>query len=168
MSLVILANLCSHLTNASKARLGLTSVPSTNMNLRLTLALQKAGFLSTVVRAGPTPPPAHSLLNHPHAESEAEQAVTRQNIASRRLWLGLKYWDSDPVLEKMEVVSKPTRRIHMDVSGLSMLVRGQQNGMVPGLRKPGECLFVATDRGVLEARECVERRIGGILLCRAH
>ena len=56
----------------------------------------------------------------------------------------------------------------MDTEGLSQIVRGTQSGMVKGLRKPGECLFVSTDRGILEARECVERRIGGTLLCRAY
>ena len=35
-----------------------------------------------------------------------------------------------------------------------------------GLRRPGECIYVSTDKGVMEARECVERRIGGMLLCR--
>lgn len=167
MSLVNLAHVCSHLTHASKARLGLTSIPSTNLHLRLTLALQKAGFISSVVRGGDEPPAAHLLLSHPTSGTEVEP-VTRDNIASRRLWLGLKYWNSEPVLEKMELVSKPTRRIHMDTEGLSQIVRGTQSGMVKGLRKPGECLFISTDRGVLEARECVERRIGGTVLCRAY
>ena len=55
----------------------------------------------------------------------------------------------------------------MDVDGLGRLIRGRDAGFVEGLRKPGECLFVSTDRGVLEARECVERKVGGMLLCRA-
>lgn len=170
MSLVNLAHVCSHLSHASKARLGLTSIPSSNLHLRLTLALQKAGFISTVVRGGAEPPPAHLLLNQPSSNAQGAEIepVTRENIASRRLWLGLKYWNSEPVLEKMSLVSKPTRRIHMDTEGLSELVRGNKSGMVNGLRIPGECLFVSTDRGILEARECVERKIGGTLLCRVH
>lgn len=169
MSLVNLAHVCSHLSNASKARLGLTSIPSTNLHLRLTLALQNAGFLSTVVRGGPSPPPPHLLLNHPSANNEGEEMepVTRTNVASRRLWLGLKYWNSEPVLSKMTMISKPTRRIWIDVEGFRDIVRGQKSGYVEGLRQPGECLFVSTDRGVLEARECVERKIGGMVLCRA-
>jgi len=27
---------------------------------------------------------------------------------------------------------------------------------------------VSTDRGILEARECVERKIGGMVLCRVY
>ena len=184
MSLVNLAHVCSHLTNASKARLGLTSIPWSNMHLQLAVALQKAGFISTVVRAGTEPPPAHPLLSHPTASAEVQsdssedsmypnpgyeiEPITRANISSRRLWLGMKYWNSEPVLGKLSLVSKPTRRIHMDTEGLSQLVRGSQSGLVKGLREPGECLFVSTDRGILESRECVERKVGGVLLCRAH
>ncbi|KAI1613911.1 30S ribosomal protein S8 [Exophiala viscosa] len=170
MSLVHLANTCSHLQNATKARLGLTSIPDTKFHLGLMLALQNSGFLSTVVRGGPTPPPAHNLLSHPSSsdpEHPIEQ-VTRHNISSRRLWLGLKYWNSSPVLEKMSLVSKPTRRIWMDVTGLQKLVLGKNSGYVKGMTRTGECLFVSTDRGILEARECVERKLGGMLICRVR
>lgn len=66
----------------------------------------------------------------------------------------------------MNVVSKPTKRIYMDAEGIATLARGKDTGYVKGLRKPGECIFVSTDRGILEARECAERKIGGMLLCR--
>jgi len=160
MSLVNLAQVCSHLQNASKARLGLTSVPSSNMILTLTLALQNAGFLSSVTRGGLTPPPISELSTY------VPEPVTQKNISTRRLWLGLKYWNNEPVLSKMNMVSKPTKRLWMDVEGLGTLVRGRDAGYVKGLRKPGECLFISTDRGIMEARECVERRVGGMLLCR--
>jgi len=78
----------------------------------------------------------------------------------------MKYWNNEPVLSKMSMVSKPTKRVWMDVEGLGRLVRGKDANYVKGLTKPGECLYVSTDRGVLEARECVERRVGGMLLCR--
>ena len=54
----------------------------------------------------------------------------------------------------------------MDAEGIASLARGRDAGFVKGLRKPGECIFVSTDRGILEARECAERKIGGMLLCR--
>lgn len=171
MSLVHLSNVCSHLQNASKARLGLTSIPNSKFHLALALALQESGFISTVVRAGPVPPAPHKLLSHPTSTSDNGvdiEPTTRANVATRRLWLGLKYWNSEPVLEKMSMVSKPTRRIWMDVEGLKKLVLGKQSGYVKGLTRPGECLYVSTDKGILEARECVERKIGGMLLCKAR
>lgn len=70
------------------------------------------------------------------------------------------------MLKEMKMVSKPTKRVWMDVEGIGKLVRGREADYVKGLTRPGECLFVSTDRGVLEARECVERRVGGMLLCR--
>lgn len=160
MSLVNLANVCSHLQNASKARLGFTSIPSSNMILTLTLALQSSGFLSSVTRGGLNPPPLDSLSTY------VPEPVTQENIATRRLWLGLKYWNNEPVLSKMSMVSKPTKRVWMDVEGLGKLVKGRDANYVRGLTKPGECLFVSTDRGVMESRECVERKVGGMLLCR--
>ncbi|CAL3970168.1 hypothetical protein PZA11_006448 [Diplocarpon coronariae] len=160
MSLVHLANVCSHLQNASKARLGLTSVPSTNMILTLTLALQQSGFLSSVTRGGLQPPPMDDLSSY------VPELVTQENISTRRLWLGMKYWNNEPVLSSLSMVSKPTKRVWMDVEGLGRVIRGREAGFVKGLTRPGECLFVSTDKGVLEARECVERRVGGMLLCR--
>ncbi|KAI9872257.1 MAG: hypothetical protein M1823_008220, partial [Watsoniomyces obsoletus] len=120
------------------------------------------------VRGGLAPPPAHQLLSHPSSNNEGYEIepIRRENVASRRLWLGLKYWNSEPVIEKMELVSKPTRRIWMDVEGMKELVLGRQSGYVKGLTRTGECMYVSTDRGILEARECVERKIGGQLLCR--
>jgi len=170
MSLVHLANVASHLQNASKARLGLTSVPDTKFHLKLMLALQNSGFISTVVRGGPTPPPAHNLLSHPTSTDPSApiENVTRHNIASRRLWVGLKYWNSERVLEEVQLISKPTRRIWMDVEGIKDLVLGKKHGYVKGLSRPGECLYVSTDRGILESRECIERKIGGMLICRVR
>ena len=54
----------------------------------------------------------------------------------------------------------------MGVEGLALLGKGERSGYVRGLRVVGECLFVSTDRGVLEVRECLERGVGGMVLCR--
>ncbi|OAX77484.1 hypothetical protein ACJ72_08216 [Emergomyces africanus] len=168
MSLVNLAHVCSSITNASKARLAITSVPNTKLHLRLAIALRDAGFISTVVLGGRSPPPQHVLLKIPAANDEVEpiEPVTRENVASRRLWLGLKYWQSEPVISKMTLVSKPTRRLTLDVPKLRDIVRGHKRETVEGLRSPGECLFLTTNQGILEARECVEKMTGGVPLCR--
>ncbi|KXL47334.1 hypothetical protein M433DRAFT_142528 [Acidomyces richmondensis BFW] len=97
---------------------------------------------------------------------EEEGVVTQANRASRRLWLGLKYWDGLPVLRKAKLISKPTKRIWLNSRELGMVVRGNQAGEVKGMRQIGEIMVVSTDRGIMEARECVERRIGGQPLCR--
>ena len=99
---------------------------------------------------------------------EVTEAITQANVSSRRLWVGLKYYNSRPVLEKMRLVSKPTRRVWVSVKDVAALVKGERRGYVDGLRGIGESMFVTTDRGIMEARECVERRIGGMLLCRVN
>ncbi|KAL4793211.1 ribosomal protein S8 [Aspergillus venezuelensis] len=168
MSLVNLAHVCSHLNNATKARLGFTSIPNSNLHLRLCLALQKDGFISSVVRGGPQPPAMHNLLGIPDANDQTQllEPVTQANVATRRLWLGLKYWQSQPVLSKITMVSKPTRRITIDTAGLREVIRGERSDYVEGLRSPGESLYISTDQGIKEARECVEKKIGGLVLCR--
>ncbi|KAF1349976.1 ribosomal protein S8 [Delphinella strobiligena] len=177
MSLVNLSHVCSHLQNASLARLGLTSIPLSKLHLSLSIHLQKQGFLSSVSLGGPSPPakllPPSS--SEPSAVASAQkkssvleevEKVTQENRASRRLWLGMKYWDGEPVLRKMNMLSKPTKRIWLDSQELGQIVRGRDAQFVRGMRGVGECIFVSTDRGIMEARECVERKIGGMVLCR--
>ena len=211
MSLVNLAHVCSHLQNASKARLGITSIPLTKLHLRLCLGLQKQGFFSSVQVAGLEPPIAELPSIHEGARLEREiekepwrvYGVSGSAIAAveekeaegkeaevlsgseeeqvgtivlhdllpsspgkRRIWLGLKYYDSLPVLSEMRLISKPTRRIWMKSEDIASIVRGRRAGIVKGLTRPGECMFVSTDKGIWESRECVERKVGGMLLCR--
>ncbi|KAF2719392.1 hypothetical protein K431DRAFT_286833 [Polychaeton citri CBS 116435] len=271
MSLVHLASVCSHLQNASLARLAVTSIPYTRLHLSLSLLLQRQGFFSEVKLAGANPPASlfppglgdnHHITSHPHSdrsavtreaalsafvlprkdnlkrssagppeadvekirreliargvsqedlewaeryrhmtpyqletegvpletpmglavdsqpvslireefqdpdEYETEGVVTQANRASRRLWLGLKYWQGQPVLRKAKMVSKPTKRIWLDTHELGRIVRGHEAAQVQGMTRIGEMLAVSTDRGILEARECVERKIGGQPLCR--
>ncbi|KAF1838829.1 ribosomal protein S8 [Decorospora gaudefroyi] len=195
MSLVNLAHVCSHLQNASKARLGLTSIPVSKMHVKLALGLQREGFLSSVTLGGPAPPKpfllqaqqdpeqlevmAHKLAEEPWlaypvgektkpplGQEQVHEVHVPENPARRRLWLGLKYWQNEPVLRYMKLVSKPTRRIWLTSEDLGKITRTRESSYVKGLTHPGECMFVTTDRGVLEARECVERRVGGMALCR--
>ncbi|KAK3694533.1 ribosomal protein S8 [Podospora appendiculata] len=152
-------NACAHLQNASRARLGLTSLPNNKYNLRLALALHRAGFVNSVTRAGPHPPPPETLLTF------EPEPVTNMNVATRRLWLGLKYWNNEPVMRKVTPVSKPSRLVTATLDELSRVSRGFPAGHLKGLNL-GECMFLSTDRGVLEVREALERKVGGLVLCR--
>ncbi|KAG5951334.1 hypothetical protein E4U53_003330 [Claviceps sorghi] len=162
-SIVHIAHMCSHLQNASKARLGITSVPNTKYNLRLALAMHRSGFFSAVYRAGPHPPTMQQMM------SEPPEQVTTANVATRRIWLGLKYWDQKPVLSKAQAISKPSRLMTVNLKELGKLTRGfpakLKGGVVPGLNL-GECMFVSTSLGVLEVREALSRKVGGLLICR--
>lgn len=101
--------------------------------------------------------------------TEVPETVTSANVAKMRLWLGLKYWDGKPVLSKAHVISKPSRLMMVKAEELGRLTRGFptkiRGGVVPGLNL-GECMFVSTSRGVLEVREALAKKVGGLLLCR--
>lgn len=113
----------------------------------------------------PFDPPAPEYAADPW-QLEEEGVVTQANRASRRLWLGLKYWDGMPVLRKAKLVSKPTKRIRLDAKSLGDLIRGKRAGEVKPLAQVGEIMAIKTELGVLEIRECVERKLGGQVLCR--
>ena len=101
--------------------------------------------------------------------SQVPEPVTAANAATRRLWLGLKYWDGKPVLNKANVISKPSRMMTVNIQQLAKLTRGfpakLDGGVVQGLNL-GECMFVSTSQGVLEAREALAKKMGGVLMCR--
>ena len=162
-SITNIANMCSHLQNASKARLGITSVKNCKYNLQLALAMHRSGFFSSVYRAGPHPPTLEEMV------SKEPQVVTSKNVATMRLWLGLKYWDGQPVLGKANAISTPKRLMTANIQELARLSRGfptkVSGGVVPGLNL-GECLFVSTSQGVLEVREALAKKQGGLLVCR--
>ncbi|CAK7199060.1 hypothetical protein SEUCBS139899_001728 [Sporothrix eucalyptigena] len=162
MGIQHIAHTCSHLQNASRARLGLTSIANNKYNLRLALALHRAGFISSVTRAGVTPPDTNAILTGSHVE----EPVTSANVATRRLWLGLKYWNNEPVLRNMKLYSKPSRMVTLPLDDLEKVARGFPAGMVKGLTM-GECLFISTDRGILEIREALDKKVGGLVLCTA-
>lgn len=159
MGITNVINACAHLQNCSRARLGLTSLPNTKTNLAFALALHRAGLLSSVTRAGPRPPEPEQLL------TMATEPVTTANVATRRLWVGLKYADNEPVMWNVTGVSKPKRPLTANVSALRRLARGFDAGYVDGL-KLGETMFLMTDKGVMEIWEALERKTGGLVLAR--
>ncbi|KAI0020147.1 ribosomal protein S8 [Xylariomycetidae sp. FL0641] len=149
----------SHLQNASRARLGLTSIPHTKYSLALVLALHRCGFLSFVVRGDRNPPDPAALSEH------TPPPLTTATQAKARLWLGLKYSDGKPVMGHVSTVSTPKRWQTANLRELERLTRGFDTARQRGLNL-GECLIVGTDRGLLESREAIERKVGGSLLCR--
>ncbi len=168
MPIANVVNMCSHLQNASKARLGLTSVKHTKYNVAVALAMHRAGFFSFVTRGGTRPPDPATL---PTYEPEV---LTAANVAKQRLWVGLKYaaaagsgsgGAAEPVMRHVIAITKSKRPFTANLSELKRLIRGFDAAYQRGLNL-GECLFLGTDLGVLEARDAVQRRVGGLLLCR--
>ncbi|KJZ77573.1 hypothetical protein HIM_03297 [Hirsutella minnesotensis 3608] len=162
-SIYSLAHMCSHLKNASRAKLGITSLKNSKYNLQLALAMHRSGFLSAVARSTDAPESLEQMV------STEPEKITTANVSQMRIWVGLKYWKGKPVLSQAHLISKPKRIIAADISQIARLTRGvsapASGGVVKGLRM-SECLFVSTSQGVLEAREALARQLGGVLLCR--
>ena len=110
----------------------------------------------------------HQPWKPPITVDADEGVVTQENRSTRRLWLGLKYWNGTPVLRKAKMLSKPTKRIWLNAQELGGLVRGKGafKEQIKPLTQVGEVMVISTDRGLLEVRECVERKVGGMVLCR--
>ena len=66
----------------------------------------------------------------------------------------------------MSLISKPTRTIRAKVADLRKLIAGRKAGIANPMHNPGDCMFVSTEIGIMEAREAVERVRGGVLLVR--
>ncbi|TFK22389.1 mitochondrial ribosomal protein subunit S8 [Coprinopsis marcescibilis] len=148
--------LCSHVQNAFRARHQKILVDHTNQNLGILSILLRAGFISSVTR-GTTHKPSPTDF---HTAGDAE----------RRIWADLKYRNDMPVLSEMELVSKPSKRIYMDVSEIRRICTGRRAQTIKPLGM-GEVAVVRTshpEHEWLEAREALQLKLGGEVICRAR
>ncbi|KAJ2145473.1 hypothetical protein IW136_000972 [Coemansia sp. RSA 678] len=148
-------DLCARVQNGFRARLGRIAVPETKLNLAVSRVLYNQGFVSSVTRGTHLGP------------DESYVPTTNLNVAERRLWLSLKYYQDTPVLRKMRCISKPSRKINCDANQFRALAAGQAWSIVKGVN-PGEIIIVSTTRGVMEIQDAVRYGIGGNLLARAN
>ncbi|KAI7903401.1 30S ribosomal protein S8 [Cokeromyces recurvatus] len=149
-----LHDLCSRIQNGFRARLQTIAIPETKMNLAVVNILYKEGFLSSVTRGNHIGP---DLTYTP---------TTNENVATRRLWLNLKYKANNPALSKLSLVSKPSKKVHFTVNELKNIANGRRAQFIKPLQ-PGEVVIVNTNRGVLEIQEAIEKNVGGEVMCRA-
>lgn len=90
--------------------------------------------------------------------------------AQRRIWATLKYRDDRPVLNQMELISMPSKRIFMSVNEIRAIVSGRRAQFIKPLSM-GEIAVIKTkanDNEWLEAREALRLNLGGEVLCRTR
>lgn len=157
MSLVSLANVCAHLQNVSRAGSPLASIPYTRLHLQIALGLYKEGFISTLQRGSQNGPDLTPV------------DVTPDNISTRRLWLGMKYRNGNPVLSKFQLISKPNRKVYATSDELRNFATGKRFRFVKPIM-PGEIVFVKpkNSKEVINLHEAVKKQIDGELLCRVY
>ncbi|KAJ2543162.1 hypothetical protein EV175_005999 [Coemansia sp. RSA 1933] len=147
-------DICARVQNGFRARLGRIAVPETKLNLAVSRVLYNQGFVSSVTRG------THLGLDDTYVPT------TNFNVAERRLWLSLKYYQDSPVLRKMSCISKPSRRITCTANQLQTIASGRPWSIVKGV-VPGEIIIVSTSKGVQEIQDAVKDHLGGVLLARA-
>lgn len=155
MSLVKLANVAAHIQNVTRARLTTTSIPYTKLHLQVSAHLYNQGFISSIQRGSTEGPDL------------VPTEVTPDNISTRRLWLGLKYRDSRPVISKFQLISKPSLRIHLKPAELKALADGK---LVRNIRPltPSELVLVRCNHTneVMELSQAVAEHRTAEVLCR--
>ncbi|PFH48086.1 hypothetical protein AMATHDRAFT_6126 [Amanita thiersii Skay4041] len=149
-------DLCTRLQNAFRARHQRIAFHHTTQNLAILSILLRAGFISNVTR-GTIQEPSPSAF-----ETAGE--------AQRRIWADLKYRDDRPVLRNMALVSKPSKRIFMDLSEIRLLCSGRRAQTIKPLGM-GEIAILKTKvkgKEWLEAREALQLGLPGEMICRAR
>jgi len=90
--------------------------------------------------------------------------------AQKRIWAQLKYREDRPVLGSMSLVSKPSRRVFMNTSEIRLICSGRRAQTIKPLGL-GEIAVVKTnskEHEWLEAREALQMRLDGEVVCRAQ
>lgn len=134
--------------------------------LKTALAMHRFGLLSVQVSAK-SGAPELSL------DAEALSLDTAPSIASLKgrsasIRLSLKYDEHNkPVVRRIRSFTSNRIPHTMNFVELRRFVRGFDVKMVVGMR-PTEYLFVGTDLGILEIRECVTHKRGGLVMCRVN
>ncbi|KAK6461820.1 ribosomal protein S8 [Scheffersomyces coipomensis] len=155
MSFVHLANFCAHIKNCTNVNISSTSVPFTRLHLQIASGLYKEGFISSIQRGSTTGPDVTPV------------DVTPDNISTRRLWLGLKYRNNQPVIRDISLVSKPGRKVNLTKEEVKALASGLAVRFIKPLQ-PAECIFIKNEKEkeVIEIQEAAKRNLDGVALYR--
>jgi ribosomal protein S8 len=107
--------------------------------------------------------------------------LNQNNIAKARLWLDLKYRNGLPALEKMKVISKPSRRIFASpdecryIFTLKFLFTNQSRAIASARQASsllkgqvlGQITILNTPYGIIEMKDALLKGVGGEVLCYA-
>lgn len=147
-------DLCARLQNGFRARLRQLPIPHTTQNLAIATILLRHGFLSNITRGTVTAPDPEEFLS--------------AKLKNQRIWLDLKYRDELPVLSAAQVVSKPSKRVMLSPDDVRRICSGQMANFVKPLGM-GEVAVLKDLKEAgrwYEAREALQKGIGGEILCR--
>ncbi|KAJ3326599.1 hypothetical protein HDU76_012784 [Blyttiomyces sp. JEL0837] len=152
-----LYNLCSQIENSVKWGLRRIAVPESTTNRAVCQILYEEGFISGLA-SGDTQGPFHRGYQVPK---------TPDNISRRRIWLDLKYREGEPVINKMRVVSKPSRKVFATNLELQAIASARRAGPLLKAQSVGQITILNTDYGIIELKDALKKNVGGEVLCTA-
>jgi ribosomal protein S8 len=154
--------ICSHLANTSRASLARASLPYSNAAVGITGTLLRHGLVSNLTLGTPSEPNPAAFPTTPKP--------------AQRLWVELKHRNGEPVLRRINLVSKASLRKFVDNKELGRILRGSRARNVQGVGT-GEIIVlkVAADSAVdrkgaatyMEGWEAFQKGLGGEVVCRA-
>jgi small subunit ribosomal protein S8 len=124
-----LGDMLTRIRNAQMRRRGTVSTPGSTLRGRVLDVLKSEGYIRDYSRAE---------VGNGRSEFQIE----------------LKYFDGQPVIRKIERVSKPGRRVYAAVDALPRVADGL--GVT----------IVSTPQGVMSDHEARDRNVGGEVLCK--
>jgi small subunit ribosomal protein S8 len=134
MSATALSNMFAKIMNAQRASHRDVSIKYSKFKLSVLELLKAEGFVSSVV-----------VLNDKDGET-----------VHPTIKVGLKYYEGDPVISGVQMVSKPSLKVYTSIDN----VKRVKNGL--GL------MILSTSSGVLSDRKAKELRVGGEVLCTVY
>lgn len=149
------SRLCTQLLTSSRAALPRTALPYSPSSLAITSVLLRHGLLSSLSLGSPAAPSPQTFHLLP--------------LPAQKLWVGLKHRQGLPVLRRLELVSKPSKRVVVSRDELGRLLTGRRAQNVGGVGM-GEILVirdVAGDGACYEGWEAWRAGLGGEVVCRA-
>ncbi|KAI8817558.1 ribosomal protein S8 [Fimicolochytrium jonesii] len=180
-----LYHLCSQIQNSFKWQLRRIAVPNSKPNRAICQILYDEGFVSSValgdetgpfpanapvftgLATSPSPQPTSTPSSSSSATPNRKSALVTPppNPARLRIWLDLKYKHSRPVLSRMSVVSKPSRRVYASLRELQAVAAARRAGPLLKGQEVGQITILDTPYGIIELKEALKQEVGGEVLC---
>lgn len=124
-----IGDMLTRIRNGQRAHKGMVSSPASKLRERVLDVLQREGYIRGYTRM-------------------------ERNGGKPELEIELKYYEGEPVIQTIQRVSKPGRRIYSSVRDLPPYANGL------GIQ------ILSTPKGVLSDAEARQENVGGEILCR--
>ncbi len=138
------------------ANISLAKIPLTRLHLNLSLHLYKQGFVSSIQKGSDVAPDS----------AQAPVEVTPDNIATRNLWLSLKYRNNKPVLNHLQLISKPNLKIELTATEVKALAAGLYVRKIKPIQPAETILIKLENKQVVDLQEAAAKNLSGMALCR--